>query len=71
MSDHYHPNLDGPAEPVGLAMKPLRCVQAWCDHAELIYLKDGDARQTKNGLLIAKINGWYCPVCAGSYGGRQ
>jgi len=28
----------------------------------------GDSIQTKNGLLIAKVRGWYCPVCAGSYG---
>jgi hypothetical protein len=49
-------------------MKTKRCVILGCRNAKLIFLKEGDAQQTANGFLIAKITGWYCPKCAGSYG---
>ena len=39
---------------------------------QLIYLRRGEARQTeRGGFLIAKVPGWYCPICAGSYGGGE
>ena len=42
-----------------------------CDYAPLMYMKKGEARQTDNGFLISRIKGWYCPICAGSYGDFQ
>lgn len=47
-----------------------RCVKYGCQQAELLYLIKGESRQTQNGFLIAKIDGWYCPHCAGGYGGN-
>jgi len=48
-----------------------RCVIFGCNSAKLIWLKRGQSLQTQNGFLIASISGWYCPVCAGSYGGTK
>lgn len=64
--------LDAGIEP--LTDKPvesatLRCVCFGCDYAPLIYLRVGETKQTRNGYLVSKIDGWYCPMCAGGYGG--
>lgn len=48
-----------------------KCVQWGCKLAPLVWLNKGESIQTKNGFLIAKIGAWYCPVCAGSYGGSK
>lgn len=48
-----------------------RCVRFSCDSTALVWLEKGEARQTGNGFLIAKIAGWYCPKCAGGYGGTK
>jgi len=37
----------------------------------LKWLDKGSELQTANGFLIAKIPGFYCPQCAGSYGGKS
>lgn len=58
-------------------MRPRRwlteptCVRWGCGDAKLIWLQKGEMRQTQNGFLIAHIAGWYCPACAGSYGGTK
>lgn len=46
-----------------------RCHRWGCEEAALVWMRKGDARQTFNGFLSAKIAGWYCPVCGGGYGG--
>lgn len=56
---------DGGMDPDAPTMK---CVRFNCDYAPLIYLKKEESKQTQNGFLIAKVDGWYCPVCACSYG---
>lgn len=48
-----------------------RCVRFSCDYTALVWLEKGESRQTGNGFLIAKIAGWYCPKCAGAYGGTK
>jgi hypothetical protein len=48
-----------------------RCGAWGCHDADLVWMKAGDDCQTKNGFLIAKLDGWYCPVCAGSYGNSK
>lgn len=47
-----------------------RCVKWGCEDAALIWLEVGQSLQTFNGYLVPKVSGWYCPVCAGSYGAR-
>ncbi len=54
------------AAPAGSA--DPRCGAWGCHDAKLIWLITGESRQTKNGFLHVKITGWYCPVCAASYG---
>lgn len=49
------------------ATKLKHCVIFRCDKATLVFLKRGETMQTGNGFLIAKLDGWYCPKCAGSY----
>jgi hypothetical protein len=52
-----------------LPLRPSPKCGAWgCHDADLIWLITGESRQTKNGFLVVKITGWYCPVCAASYG---
>lgn len=57
--------------PRAVTVTPRRCNVWGCSNAELKWMEVGDAMQTANGFLIAKVGGWYCPVCAGSYGGRK
>lgn len=45
-----------------------KCVVFKCGCAPLIQLKAGESRQTRSGFLTARVDGWYCPICAGSYG---
>jgi len=33
-----------------------------CDSARLMFLQVGQAMQTTNGFLVAKVCGWYCPI---------
>ncbi len=52
-----------------LPLRPSPKCGAWgCHDADLIWLITGESRQTKNGFLVVKITGWYCPMCAASYG---
>ncbi len=44
------------------------CTNWRCDKAPLVRMRAGDEMQTANGFLIAKIDGMFCPVCAGGYG---
>lgn len=48
--------------------QPHWCFKFGCNNARLVFLEVGESRQTNNGFLIARIAGYYCPVCAGSYG---
>lgn len=45
-----------------------RCGGWKCKLAKLVRLEVGDSMQTGNGFLTARVPGWYCPVCAASYG---
>lgn len=47
---------------------PPKCRVFGCADAPLVWMKVGESRQTRNGFLIAKVKGWYCPICATSYG---
>ncbi len=47
------------------------CVKFGCDYAKLTFLKVGECHQTNNGFFTIKIDGWYCPVCGGGYGGKE
>ncbi len=44
------------------------CVKWGCKSERLVWLKKDDDLSTYNGFLIAKLDGWYCPKCGGSYG---
>lgn len=48
----------------------MKCRKWGCSDAKLIWMKTGESRHIRKGFLIAKIGGWYCPVCGGSYGRR-
>ncbi len=48
----------------------MKCTKFGCAGQELVHLKKGQTLQTSNGFLIAKISGWYCPHCMGSYAGK-
>lgn len=55
-----------PDKPV----KHIKCELRKCHACNLmlVYMKCGESKQTDNGFLIARVKGWYCPKCAGSYG---
>lgn len=49
----------------------MRCPRWGCSNIPLVWMEVGDSRQTFGGFIIAKIAGWYCPVCGGGYGGER
>ena len=49
-------------------MKP-KCNKFGCGgHASTKWLNIGESMQTANGFIIAKVSGWFCPICGGGYG---
>lgn len=49
----------------------MNCSKCYPKPPTLVWMEVNQSRQTSNGFLIAKVPGWYCPRCAGCYGGNR